>query len=217
MKIGVIIPDRGDRPEFLRNCIRMMEAQKVKPSDIYVVGHAPTDESCDITKRYRIGYEFFRGKGFDLLSFIENDDAYTSDYFEVMSRLWLNNGSPDIFGTNYTIYYHLKLNAWHKYLHDRRASAMNTFIKPDLDIEWCSDSYPYTDLHLWSKLKGIAVDPGKLISIGMKHGTGMCGGAYHTDRLNRFVNNDSNKSFLKRSLDTESFKFYSKFSNEIKE
>jgi hypothetical protein len=216
MKIGVIIPDRGDRPQFLDNCIRMINNQSLKPDDVFVVGHTPISEKIDITFRYRIGYEYFRFKNYDVVFLIENDDWYSNDYFKIMIDAWKKNNKPNIFGTNYTIYYHLLLKAWKKMEHFSRASAMNTILKPDLDFEWCSDYYAFTDLHLWSKIKGVTFTPEKIISLGIKHGHGLCGGHYHNDRLNRFVNDDVNFEFLKSTTDKTSFEFYNSIYNNEK-
>lgn len=212
IKFGVIIPDRNDRPEFLKNCLRMLNNQTVLPKIITIVNDPPTSEECDITKRYRMGYDRLRNLGLDVIFLIENDDWYSNEYFEYMLFNWDVNNKPDIFGTNYTIYYHLKLKAWHKMLHDDRASAMNTLIKADLNFNWGNDNDPYTDMHLWKILKGLTFEPSDIIgiiSIGMKHGIGKCGGAFHVDRLQRYINKDEDMLWLKRKIDSDSFNFYS--------
>jgi glycosyltransferase involved in cell wall biosynthesis len=215
MKVAVIIPDRGDRPRLLANCIRMMQAQTLQP-EILIINEPPFSDQPDITYRYRVGYDLLRGRGFDVIALIENDDWYHPEYLEYMVGQWEKNGKPDLFGTNYTIYYHLKLRSYFKLEHKNRASAMNTLIKPDLEFPWCPDTEIYTDLHLWvtlkgkrNILKGLTICPDRILSIGMKHGEGKCGGHAHTDRLNRYNNPDD--GLLKSVLDPESFKFYSQY------
>ena len=98
---------------------------------------------------------------------------------------------------------------------------MNTLIKPSLEFPWCADNYEYTDAHLWKLanikftnppiLKGHLFVPDKIISFGIKHGSGLVGGRFHSDRLERYVNDDADLSFLKQNCDAESFKFYSEF------
>jgi hypothetical protein len=210
IKLGIIIPDRGDRPEFLKNCLRMISGQTLKPEIIELVNDYPLSNDIDITYRYRIGYERLRNKGLDVIAFIENDDWYSPVYLQYMTSQWQRNGKPDLFGTNYTYYYHLKLRAWHKMEHFHRASAMNTLIKPDLNFTWCADNEPFTDIHLWKTLKGACISPESIISMGMKHGTGLCGGTYHVDRLNRYKNQDPDLSMLKSNIDYHSYGFYSK-------
>jgi len=213
LKIGIIIPDRGDRPELLKNCLRMLENQTVAPTEICVVNEPPKDaEICDITYRYRIGYDHFRGKNFDCILLIENDDWYHPKYIERMVEKWLELDQPDLCGHQYTVYYHIAKRAWLQLDHFRRSSAMNTLIKPDLNFKWCVDHEPYTDIYLWMKsgLKGITWMPFTHLCLGIKHGIGKSGGAFHTTYLNRFQNQDPNFDFLKQHMDHESFQFYTK-------
>lgn len=214
MKIAVLIPDRNDRPKLLKNCLRMLAAQSLQPDIIEVVCDAPVSAECDITWRYRTGYDRLRNKGIDIILLIENDDWYSPLYIETMVNAWSNNGRPEIFGTNSTIYYHLKLKAYFTMYHNTRASAMNTLLIPDMNFDWCADTEPYTDMHLWSQLKGLVIRPDKNISIGIKHGDGLCGGHMHNDRLHRYTKfgvQDPEHTFLKKILDPESFNFYSKY------
>jgi len=198
MKIGVIIPTRGDRPEMLKTAIEQMKWQTLKPSYIHVLDFPPVEGVCDITKRYRLGYDFYRGKDFDLLALIEDDDFYRNDYLEVMANEWVRSGKPNIIGQTRTIYYHLKEKAWFIMNHTRRSSAMNTLVKPDLDIKWGLDHDPYMDLKLWnqfySKSHHIFL-PKDIICMGLKHGVGMSGGQFHSTYLDRFVNKDPNGEF----------------------
>lgn len=225
VRVAVLIPDRNDRPEFLKNCLRMVEAQSLQPVHVELVNDVAVSERCDITWRYRIGYDRLRGKNFDVIALMENDDWYHPDYLKTMAEKWVAFGKPDILGTGYTIYYHLRLRAWFVMEHYRRASAMNTFIKPDLNFEWCADHEAYTDLHLWklakgnihapAVLRGVVFKPERHIAIGMKHGSGLCGGLNHTDRLGRFKFVDSDLSFLREHLDARSFEFYTSVVSSI--
>lgn len=212
IKIGVIIPDRGDRSQFLRNCFRLMQNQTLKHVEVLCVASKPSSNECDITKRYRQGYDFYRGKGFDVIAFVENDDWYSPDYLETMVREWIKAGKPDLFGTRYTIYYNLRVFGYFPMHHESRSSAMSTLIKPDLNFEWCPDNEPYTDVWLYSKLNYKLFTPEKHICLGIKHGIGKTGGKSHTDRLDRYKTNtgklDTDKSFLKSIVDKESFEFY---------
>lgn len=210
MRIAVLIPDRGDRPQFLMNCLRMMAAQTLKPEMICVMNYPAESDKCDITQRYRLGYNYLCGKGIDLIAFIENDDYYCPEYLEYMVKKWEEKGKPDLFGTNYTIYYNLKLKKYFTFRHIQRSSAMSTFIKPDLKFTWPMDHDPYTDSWLWVSsgiTNKLSIEPGYIICVGIKHGQGMLGGAFHIDHLHRFINDDDD--FLQNNLDAESYKFYS--------
>lgn len=212
MKIGVIIPDRNDRPELLENCIRMIKNQTLQPDEIKIVNHTPNTNGCDITERYRIGYHAFDGMEFDCLLLMENDDWYHPMYIETMVMKWIEHGKPQIFGTDYTIYYNVNVRGHFTMNHPQRSSAMSTLIIPDLQINWCVDHEPYTDIHLWLKCKLIkkTFKPDFHITIGIKHGIGKTGGYYHTNDLHRYINLDDNCDFLKTHMDNESFKFYHK-------
>lgn len=223
VKIAVIIPTRGDRSLLLQNCLRMLDAQTLQTPYIYAVDYPPLSNEKDITQRYKKGYNQLSNTfgRIDLIAFIEDDDYYAPDYLETMAAEWLRAGKPDIIGNSTSIYYHLKLKKYFSLNHPSRASAMNTLIKPGLTFPWCADNYEYTDAHLWKLanikftnppiLKGHLFVPNKIISFGIKHGSGLVGGRFHNDRLERYINDDADLSFLKQNCDAESFKFYSEF------
>lgn len=227
MKLGIIIPDRGDRPEFMENCLRMIKHQNGIGSSIEIC-HAnfqAKDNMVDITARYRYGYDYFRGKGFNLLAFIENDDWYSPDYLETMIDAWKRYKEPELFGTCTTICYHLQLKSYFTMEHHTRASAMNTFIKPDLEFPWPVDMEPFLDMHLWEMQRNpiksrIVFRPEKIISVSMKHGVGKTVDGIGThvidDRVrrryvNKDVSDDYPNGFLKTVLDPESFEFYDNY------
>lgn len=214
MKVGVVIPDRGDRPRFLKNCLRMIEAQTKKPDHLIVVDEPSKSKKCDITYRYRKGYTWMSQTDVDCILFMENDDWYSPDYIETMVSEWVRHGKPDIFGTNYTIYYNINIHKWLTMHHKRRSSAMSTLITPRLKIDWCPDHEPYTDIHLWMKcrLQAVTFKPTKHICMGIKHGIGLCGGRGHTTKLERYENSNG-LTLLKSTLDPVSFEFYSTYND----
>jgi glycosyltransferase involved in cell wall biosynthesis len=217
MKIGVIIPDRNDRPEFLQNCLRMMKAQTLQPSFILVVDMPAKSDACDITFRYRTGYQFFDQLNYDVLAFIENDDYYHPTYLETMVREWEKAGKPDLFGTNQTIYYHIWLRKYMTMFHSERSCMMNTLIVPGMKFIWPLDHDPYTDQWIWMEnISGIQskklFTPEKMISFGIKHGVGKVGGGSHTTDLDRYDNDDPLLIWLKENTDAESYRFYFDYS-----
>jgi hypothetical protein len=207
MKVAVIIPDRGDRPEFLEHLFKMLENQTMKPVQTVLANWIATSDKCDITERYRIAYNGI--VGCDCILFMENDDYYAPNYIETMVKEWLKHDKPDLFGTAYTYYYHIGILKYIKFDHPRRASMMNTLIKPGLKIEWCEDFYPYTDAWLWKKIENRKTFvPNQIISLGIKHGIGMSGGEYHKTKLERYNNDDTFTEFLSSNVDNESLTFY---------
>jgi glycosyltransferase involved in cell wall biosynthesis len=211
MKAAIIIPYRNDRPEFLDNLFQMLKAQTFQNFFVKLINDEPLNSEKDITWRYRKGYEETKDKGFDVVFFMEVDDWYNKDYLQTMIDKWVEFGKPKLFGTNYTIYYHLSLRAWFTMHHTRRSSAMSTIIAPDLDINWCADNDPYTDVHLWRTIKGVTFEPDKHICLGIKHGIGLTGGRNHTDHLHRFINDDRDFDFLRNTMDNSSFDFYTNY------
>ena len=216
MKFGVIIPDRNDRLQFTSNCLRLISRQTIQPEIVELVNFKPTDGEKDITKRYRVGYDSLRNKQLDAIFFIENDDWYAANYFEVMLNEWEQRGRPGIFGTDYTIYYHILEKSHFTMYHNVRSSAMSTLIRPDLQLQWPKDDDPYTDITLWHQIINKAIfKPERHICLGIKHGVGLCGGANHTDFMKRYINDDDQYKFLSSIVDAESLNFYKKIANEI--
>lgn len=215
MRIGVIIPDRGDRPELLKNSLRMLEGQTLKPEIVELINFPSTSSEKDITLRYRTGYEKLKNKGLDIIAFWENDDYYCKDYLKIMTDKWVERGKPELLGTDYTIYYHIRELAYFTFHHSERSSASSTLIRPDLNFPWCIDSEPYTDMYLWSACPQIKdkviFHPEKHIMLGIKHGVGLAGGIGHLDELQIFIEKDFSKEFMKTHMDEEGFIFYSNY------
>ncbi len=214
IKVAVIVPDRGDRPEFLVNCKRMINSQTLKPEVLLIMDYAPESNLVDITQRYKRGYELINklSRDIDVIAFMENDDWYHVEYLEQMTNAWNEAGRPELFGTNFTIYYHLKLRAYYRLHHESRASMMNTMIKPHLNMAgvWPIDREPFTDMALWnSRLKKQIWRQDRILSIGMKHGVGKCGGRAHVESLQNYTKRGKpDNGFLRETLDVESFQFY---------
>lgn len=219
MKLAVIIPDREDRPKFLMNCMRLMKAQTIQPETIMLVHDPAKDDKCDITMRYRLGYEILRNRNFDVIAFIENDDWYAPTYLERQVAEWDRVGRPNLFGIRESLYYHIKLKKYYINRHAQRSCAMNTLIQPDLNINWGMDHNPYLDLQLWMNSENHSLTrelwaPSPLISVGIKHGIGKLGGDHHVNRLERYTTTDDH-GFLRGMIDEESYKFYEEIQQEI--
>jgi hypothetical protein len=209
MNVAIIIPDRNDRPRFTEHCLKMMNNQSLKPAQIIHVNQKPESEKPDLSYRYRLGYSLV-GKNIDLIALIENDDWYSETYLEDSVNFWIQLGKPDIIGRTITQYYNIAVKGYFNMNHTNRSSAMNTLLKPRLNISWPPNHEVYTDLHLWYNqphLSKVIIDQ-PLNCLGIKHGIGLCGGKNHTTYLNRFVNKDVNFSYLASVVDDESLQFY---------
>lgn len=204
--IGVIIPDRTDRPEFLRNCLRLIGKQTRRPDRIFLMNHSPKDDQFDLTKRVRRGFERANKAGCTAVLIMENDDFYHETYIERMVKGWINEGAPTLYGHNKTLYYHIIKNQHSTIHHPGRASLMNTLISCRGPIDWPEDSEIFLDLYLWKKYEGVSVQPEKNpICIGIKHGVGKCGGSGH----NRMQFRESDPRMTKLQKWTgDDFNFY---------
>lgn len=222
MRIGVLIPTRGDRTEFLRNAARMIEGQTLQPVALEIVNDAPRNEAIDLCWRYKRGYETLSKLNLDLIAFWEDDDWYHPEYLETMARTWEEKGRPLLLGCDYTIYYHLKLKKYFTFHHTTRSSMMNTVIRPNIpNIDWGPEHDPYTDLHLWTKLGSkmgdrVIFHPEKHICLGIKHAIGKTGGFYHSNELTRYEHDDN--GFLENTVapvDQKAFDFYLEMNKKL--
>jgi len=205
MRVGLITPTRGDRPQFIEQCKKLMKLQTLQPNEWEIVDEKPLNNEVDITYRFRIGFERLKDK-VDVIVIIEDDDWYSSSYIEKMVNGWIDNGKPDIFGLNNTVYYNINTNKYTHFYHKGRASMMATVLSAKAKINWGKDNYAYTDMVLWQQLKGVSVDLG-IINMGIKHGVGLCGGAGHNPDWGKYQLVDSDLSYLK-SITKKDWLFY---------
>lgn len=216
MKIGVLIPTRGDRPELLNFAIRQMERQTRKPDVIELVNDAPLSGDKDITWRYRIGCERIFAKGVDVVLLIEDDDWYDATYIERLVGEWEKAGKPGIFGIGNTTYYHLGIKAYNEEIHTGRASAMSTLLtKVVQNIQWAKDNYVWTDIDLWKKIPGKTVMFERLLSLGVKHGIGLTGGIGHNAKWGGYKHKDPDMNWLMNTVDQEAFEFYKNMASRL--
>lgn len=194
MIIGALIPDRGDRPQLLELCKYMLSRQTRKPDFIQLVNYKPKGPEYDLTARVRLGVDILKRKGCSCIFIIENDDYYSPEYIDKMSAAWLSNGSPDLLGISSTYYYHIKRAEYTILRHSGRSSLFCTVISAKADIPYPTDNTIFLDLHLWAKMKGIAIDFKYPIAIGIKHGIGLTGGSGHNKMQYKFK--DTSGDFL---------------------
>lgn len=217
IRIAVVVPDRGDRPQFLDNCLRMIERQTLKPHILEVVNYPAVSEACDITPRYKKGYQDASDKGADCILFMENDDFYHESYIETMVRKWVEHGKPELLGHQYTVYYHIGLRKMSVFHHMARSSAMNTLIKAGLSFSWGQDHNPYTDSWLWltvsqtNRWRKVTIVPEQILCLGIKHDIGKTGGQFHSTGLNRFERPDVTPSGLLKQSMGAAFELYHRY------
>lgn len=216
MKIGALIPTRGDRPKLLNHAIEQMQNQTTKPDVIEIMNDTPINFDKDITWRYRIGCERILSKGVDIVFLIEDDDYYDCSYIETVFSAWNLAGRSEIFGIGETTYYHLGLRAWYHQSHKERASAFCTMITREgiNKMKWPKDNYSFTDIEFWKQLKGKTFISERPIALGIKgHNEGsLFGGIGHNKQWGGYKNFDLDLSWLKHTINKEAFEFYKKIS-----
>jgi hypothetical protein len=205
----VIIPDRNDRPDFTFHCLKQLSRMTVKPDEIIHVNFPPISEDFDLVERVYHGVMAAKSKGIDLCFIVENDDFYPINYFEKFGDF-----NAEIFGDDMTYYYNIKLRAFSSLPHPGRSSNFTTGFRISAlkGFQWTGDVF--LDIRLWKwaqdqKLKARFVHTG---AIGIKHGTGLCGGKGHTMKLK---NPDTTMMWLKGRVDKDSYLFYCEMSRKL--
>jgi glycosyltransferase involved in cell wall biosynthesis len=223
MKVAIVVPTRGDRPEFLSHCKRMIHRQTYCPDEVIFVDHEPVRRDVvDLTGRYRKGISIARQRGCDFIVFWEDDDWYDEKYLEWIITNWKNNNKPEVFGVSNTYYFNLKSMRGTRFDHPARSSMFCTSMAI-LDKNWSTLTWPpdterFLDLWMWRQWKhlskcAIPFHPmeDKLYTIGIKHGTGMTGGGGHNVDANFYTDPKYNKDWLKERIDPQSFEFYKNY------
>ena len=216
VKIGILIPTRGNRPEFLNQAILMVKNQTLQPDFLEIIDDDFHSQEIDITRRYYSGCHRLFKNGANLIFCWEDDDWYSKNYIETVFNEWQKYGRLDIFGIGYSIYYHILASKWFKINHVGRASMMSTcFTEKILNAKWPANNYPYTDIELWRSMKGKTFMPPVPVCLGIKHGIGLVGGGAHDgETCGHYSNNDINGEYLKQITGTD-FDFYQGVKNKF--
>jgi hypothetical protein len=222
MKVGIVVPTRGDRPEFLNHCKKQIHRQTYCPDEVIFVDHEPARRDLvDLTGRYRLGISKARQKGCNFIAFWEDDDWYDEKYLEWMITSWKNNGRPEILGISSSFYFNLKSMRGARFDHSGRSSMFCTCLSIGENkwngLSWPLDNERFLDLWIWRKwqLSKVAIPFNeKIYTIGIKHGVGLTGGGGHNVDANFYANDytdNYNKDWLKSKIDPFSYQFYQNY------
>lgn len=214
-KVAVVIPTRGDRPEFIAQCLSMVQRQTRQVDHVIIVDYPPKDAIPDLVPRFREGFDkAFNLYKCDLAIAWENDDYYATNYIETLVQAWEKAGRPQLIGLNRTIYYNIFTNKYVVLGHGGRASMMSTAVTPAILFhKWCADEYTYLDWHLWVNDKTLSKKSvsSPHICIGIKHGIGLCGGGGHTTEWAHYSGEDKDWKFFDSIVtDEKDREFYRK-------
>jgi hypothetical protein len=209
-KIGIVTPTRGDRPEFLKQCIKYMGQQTRKPDYMCIVDYAPKSKNKDLVERCKVGIEDCLKNDCDIIFFIEDDDYYSPIYIQSMYQRWEEVGKPELFGINQSIYYHLKTKRYWEKTHSNHSSLMSTLITKELaaKIDYSKVKDIWFDVYLWSNFKGVSTQFKYYICAGIKHGIGLSGGIGHNPNAGIYNRNDHNGELLRNIVGINNYRFY---------
>jgi hypothetical protein len=206
MIITVITPTRGDRPEFIAQCRKYVANQTIKPDYHFVIDYPPINKENDIADRIKLGLIKAKSVKSDFILIFEDDDFYSPEYIETILELWKTHLTPDLIGICTSLYYHIGINKYKELIHKNRASLYQTCFSGKFILPLSLESN-YFDVLLWRDYKGTkkTIQLNKNIAIGIKHGTGICGGSGHKEEF--FTNgiDDVDKSILKNLTNGENF------------
>jgi hypothetical protein len=199
--------DRGDRPKFFEFCIKQLRALNGDwpPMNAYLMNEKPKTDGFDLVPRFKQGVDLAKRDGFKSVYCIESDDYYPKDYFQK-----LDIEVYDFIGCQDTTYYNLRNRTYATFKHPGRSSLFTTAFKIEAlkGFNWPADNKVFLDVALWDyakktkkKVKLLKDNP----CLGIKHGTGLCGGKGHRMMMK---NKDPDLKFLRSRVSEEAFEFY---------
>lgn len=201
IRVGAVTPTRNNRPRLLERCQYYLHRQ-THPVILHdIVDYPQKTHPHDITERYMYGLKRLKDH-VDVVFLIEDDDYYAPHYVETMLNRWAQFGKPLTFGVGETYFYHFPSQFyWHRE-HPERACAYSTMVTSEVVDKINPTSASYTqllfDMGIWRQFPNPTCQVWPPITIGMKHGFGVCGAAGHNEW---FYNHD------KRSIKDQDYKW----------
>jgi len=215
MKKCAIVPDRGDRPEFLKQCLYYIERQTISVDRVFLINE-PSNITPDLTWRVRVGFKRARSMGYEYAFIFENDDYYPETYIEEMFH-----PGYDFFGIPETAYYNIRTKEYIQELHPGHSSLCFTGFRLDAmkKFPWPHDKSVFLDIDLWTFVRQYSDNVREVIPhrppLGIKHGTGLCGGYGHGGDGFKYHKKDKPGMPRLQNLVGEDFEFYKKMHHEI--
>lgn len=154
MKLGVLVPTRGDRPELLEHARHMFNRQTAKPYRVLIADWTAPHKQSDIRRRLKLGCERLFDAGCTHVAIWEDDDWYAPNYIELVF-FYLNEGC-DLLGCRRTWYYGLHARAYLDLPHDGRASMHTTVLSRAVfdGFPWKGQEDKGLDIKLWRWAQG---------------------------------------------------------------
>ena len=177
-------------------------------NNAYLMNERPkSNTTVDIIPRVLQGIEMAKRDGFEWCFIVEDDDSYPENYF---SRYLPYFDHYDFIGDEHSYYYNINTLRWTLFTHKHRSSLFTTAFRISAlnNFEWPPENSPFLDIKIWEYARHkrrVFVDSG---AVGIKHGTGLCGGNGHKFKLE---NADPEMKFLKGKLSDYHIEFYQQF------
>lgn len=218
MKLAIVTPTRGDRPNFLAHWHYLVSKQTRQPDIIELVNEPTSSTAVDLVKRFRLGTDRAAAKGAEAVVFMEDDDWYSPTYLEEFERI-LNSTKCPVIGSDLTTYYHILAGKYRVMAHPGRASMMYTAVRPEgiKEFPWPPPDGWQLDIKLWRWAaetgRGLTFRPSPLQAIGIKHGEGLRVSRSHKIPLDKNAKGwpvDIDSAWLRARVDPASFEFYTR-------
>ena len=219
MKLGVIIPTRGDRPALLAHALTLLGRQTREPDELFVIDDKPSGPGIDTGKRIRSGLKRSLDSGMDHVAIWEDDDWYRQEYLQFVADHAQGFG---LFGFNTTWYFHLKTHQIWESVHPEHTSAHAMTLTPEPFLS----SFPWPEegkepkgmdgrLTRWAnsgntttQYEDVKDSPPFVISM-KHHGEGLWAGGGHRPAWPHWQENSQGLGWLRdRIPDSDEFEFY---------
>jgi len=209
VRIVVITPTRGDRPQFMEHCRWLVRQQTLQPDEHIVIDYPPVSDEPDYYDRALTGLtQAMRGDGKTLAMFFEDDDYYRRDYIATMYEQWKAHGEPSVFGAFGRYMYNVVSRRFQRpqqYEGSGFAALCQTAVS---EMPSALQRGEILDIPLWraARTKGVFVNHDIFTSI--KHQSGLRGTTEHEYTMTHGEQDGPDMPFLRARVDPYSFVFY---------
>jgi len=217
--IVAVIPTRGDRPHFMEQAYRLIEAQTWPLDGVITVDYPPTSPACDGVERTLDGVNLAASAGATHIFLWEDDNYYAPNYIETMMRAWPTGA--ELIGQASSIYYHLGLRQWEQYLHPQKGISYGCAFTPSYLAGRTVADFPGDKMpELWrpelTHGRTVAVlDLPLRITVGMKHADGSCVASAHTAAsVKQLQHDDHDFKWLGWFVEAQFVEFYKQFNRQ---
>jgi len=217
--IHVVTPTRGDRDErFLALCRMYASWQTRKPDKHWIIAYPPSTDKPDLVPRVRQGMEAAFADGADIVAIMEDDDYYGRRYLESVMWAWEHSGRPRLIGGSCGVQYHIGSRACGITMHEwPKPSALYMMAFHGMPESWPAEDSTHLDWHFMRSVhEAQYVCFPQWTVVGIKHGSGLCGGRRHFT-MGAEEANDPDGELLRDAIGDKLSRLYLSLGDEIRE